>query len=225
MGQEGRQARLNDRVATEVGKANDGMLELKDGSLSIDGQIVFHNLSFVVRPGELKTISADYHHAVVEVMLGFRALDEGWATLEGELMTARSARLLRSQMVYIPAELPVWDGSGQAPKVSALLHAPFGLESCEESFSKRGLLTEWEKLNIDPASYDRRVDEVDSRTLRCMILSVAGVLQRPVVVAEILHDSSLASIDVECRYLRSLADSGRAVLLATNKVEMLNAQL
>ncbi|MBQ6652887.1 MAG: hypothetical protein IJM81_05770 [Prevotella sp.] len=193
------------------------MLELKEGSLSIDGRTVFRDLSFVVRPGEMKTVAADYHHAVVEAVLGFRALDEGWATLEGELMTSRSARLLRSQMVYIPAELPTWDGSGQAPLVSALLRAPFELDSCEDSFRRRDLMAEWEKLGIDAVWYDRRADEADGLTLRRIMLSVAGVLRRPVVVAEILHDGSQASIDVECRYLRGLADSGRAVLLVTNE--------
>ena len=108
------------------------MLELKDGRLSIEGQVVFRHLSFLAEQGEMVVLTGTARHSAVEALMGFRMMDEGWASVDCEPMLPLSAPLLRRQMVYVPADLPLWNGSGRAPRVSSLLRAPFKVEGCNE---------------------------------------------------------------------------------------------
>ena len=74
------------------------MLELKDGRLSINGQVVFRNLSFVAEPREVLLLTGKGRHSVVEALMGFRMMDEGWVSVDYEPMLPLSATLLRGRV-------------------------------------------------------------------------------------------------------------------------------
>ena len=190
------------------------MLELKDGRLSINGQVVFRNLSFVAEPREVLLLTGKGRHSVVEALMGFRMMDGGWVSVDYEPMLPLSATLLRGQIVYVPADLPVWNGTEHGPRVSSLLRAPFKVATCNEQFSKQALMAEWALLGIDAELFDRRAAEIDSTTLRRIMLSLAGVLQRSVVVVDFPDDGGGYSLEGD--YLRRLAEKGRAVVVSAD---------
>lgn len=190
------------------------MLELKDGRLSINGQVVFRNLSFVAEPREVLLLTGKGRHSVVEALMGFRMMDGGWVSVGYEPMLPLSATLLRGQIVYVPADLPVWNGTEHGPRVSSLLRAPYKTGACDESFSKQAFMDEWNLLGIETELFDLRVTELDLSTLRRIILSLAGVLKRPVVVVDFPDDGG--GYDLEGDYLRRLADKGRAVVVSAD---------
>ena len=190
------------------------MLELKDGRLSINGQVAFRNLSFVAEPGAMLVLTGKGRHTAVEALMGFRMMDEGWVSVDFEPMLPTSATLLRRQMVYVPADLPLWNGTGHAPRVSSLLRAPYKTGACDESFSKQAFMDEWNLLGIEAELFDLRVTELDLSTLRRIILSLAGVLKRPVVVVDFPDDGAEHSMEGD--YLRRLADSGRTVVVSVD---------
>jgi len=81
------------------------MLELKDASLTIEGRELFKKLSFMALDGQLTCITGPAGSgktAMVQVMLGFLPLDDGLVSIDGELLTPRSASVFRRLMAYIP---------------------------------------------------------------------------------------------------------------------------
>lgn len=82
---------------------------MKDGCLTVNGRKVFENLSFVARAGEpfrLTSLKGEDRTLLAKVLLGLWPLDSGYITIDGVLLTARSAPYMRKWMAYLPQELP-----------------------------------------------------------------------------------------------------------------------
>ena len=94
------------------------MLELKDASLTIEGRELFKKLSFMALDGQLTCITGPAGSgktAMVQVMLGFLPLDDGLVSIDGELLTPKSAPFFRRQMAYVPQRLLVPEGYDKVP--------------------------------------------------------------------------------------------------------------
>ena len=86
------------------------MLELKDATLTADGRRLFTNLSLMAQDGQLTCITGPAgagKTALLHVMLGFATLDDGLVSVDGELLTPRSAPAFRRLMAYLPQRRPV----------------------------------------------------------------------------------------------------------------------
>lgn len=91
----------------ETGKRK--IYEMKDGCLTVNGRKVFEKLSFVARAGEpfrLNSLKGEDRTLLAKVLLGLWPLDSGYITIDGALLTARSAPYMRKWMAYLPQELP-----------------------------------------------------------------------------------------------------------------------
>jgi hypothetical protein len=81
------------------------MVELKDATLTVDGQTLFTNLSVMAMNGKL-TIITGLHGTgkttLLRAMMGFIGLDQGLVSIDGELLTPLSATTFRRSMVYLP---------------------------------------------------------------------------------------------------------------------------
>lgn len=81
------------------------MLELKDATLTIDGQTLFKRLSLMAQDGQMTCITGPSgcgKTAMIRAMMGFIPLDEGLVSVDGELLTALSAPTFRRLMGYMP---------------------------------------------------------------------------------------------------------------------------
>ena len=81
------------------------MLELKDASLTLGGRQLFARLSLMAQDGQMTCImgpAGSGKTAMVQVMLGLLALDEGLVSVDGELLTPLSAPVFRQMMAYVP---------------------------------------------------------------------------------------------------------------------------
>lgn len=84
------------------------ILELKDTTLSLAGVTLWTEFSLIVKGGELVTLSGwtrDNRKALMEVIWGVLPLDQGYVSIDGELITALSAPYLRKKMAYLPHEV------------------------------------------------------------------------------------------------------------------------
>ena len=84
------------------------ILELKDTTLSSAGVTLWTEFSLIVKGGELVTLSGwtrDNRKALMEVIWGVLPLDQGYVSIDGELITALSAPYLRKKMAYLPHEV------------------------------------------------------------------------------------------------------------------------
>lgn len=86
------------------------MLELKDISLRLDGRPLFSHFSLMAYDGQLTCVTGPAGSgktALVRLMLGFLAPDEGVVSIDGEVLTALSAPAFRQLMVYVAQPEPV----------------------------------------------------------------------------------------------------------------------
>lgn len=84
------------------------MLELKDATLTIGGQQLFGNLSFMALDGQITCITGPAGSGktlLLQTLLGLLALDEGLVSIDGELLTPLSAPTFRRMMAYVPQKV------------------------------------------------------------------------------------------------------------------------
>jgi ABC-type uncharacterized transport system ATPase subunit len=84
------------------------ILELKDTTLSLAGVTLWTDFSLIVKGGVIVTLSGwtrDNRKALMEVIWGLLPLDQGFVSIDGELITTLSAPYLRKKMAYLPHEV------------------------------------------------------------------------------------------------------------------------
>ena len=84
------------------------MLEVKDATITAWGKTLVKGLSFIVRDGQLTCITGAEHSGkttLLRTLMGFLPVDEGFVSIDGELLTVLSASAFRSMMVYLPQEM------------------------------------------------------------------------------------------------------------------------
>ena len=183
------------------------MLELKDVSMSWDGRRWINRLSLIVRDGEMACLAGDAgcdNDSLLMAILGLRPVDEGYITVDGELLTVDSAETFRTMMAYVPQRVvvPAYE------KVSDLVKGVFGLKANKGSkFVKTVLMETWRSIGLDEALLDKNVNDVDNALLRVIVLSVIMLLKKPIVLV------SEPKAGVEIGLLRKMAGQGSVVLV------------
>ena len=123
------------------------MLEVKNASLQIDGDMLFQNLSFSVGDGEMLCVtgpSGAGKTTLLRAILGFQPLDEGYISIDGELLTPSSAGEFRKTMAYVPQDIAL-----PAERVSDLCAMLSGLRANRGvALSKERLMEEWGRLGL-----------------------------------------------------------------------------
>lgn len=84
------------------------MLEVKDTTITAWGKTLVSGLSFIARDGQLTCITGSEQSGkttLIRTLMGFLPVKEGFVSIDGELLTVRSAHAFRSLMVYLPQEI------------------------------------------------------------------------------------------------------------------------
>ena len=84
------------------------MLEVKDATISVSGQILIQNLSLIAPDGEITCITGPEGSgktAFLRTLMGFLPVDKGFVTVDGELLTVKSAPAFRQFMCYLPQNI------------------------------------------------------------------------------------------------------------------------
>ena len=181
------------------------MLELKDASLTRDGKTLFSHLSMMALDGHLTCITGPRSSgktALIRVLLGFVAPDEGLVSINGELLTPLSAATFRRMMVYLPQASPTTplqlERGGSQREVESISHGSLYLESVWCGAEGDG----WP---CSETSVSTTAPTVDSH-----LPATAAIV--------IADDPSLALMDP----LRRLCANGSAVVVATCRKEYLD---
>lgn len=192
------------------------MLEIKNASLKVGDTDLFCGLSFAVNDGGMVCVmgpSGSGKTTLLRALLGFRPLDGGHVSIDGELLTPSSAEEFRKIMAYVPQEVAL-----PTEWVADMVAMLFSLKiNRGMAFSKPRLMEEWGRLGLDPSLYDRRVAELSGGERQRVMLSVAGLLARPILLA----DEPTSALDAEAaalvgEYLRRMADGGSTVVVVTH---------
>lgn len=84
------------------------MLEVKDATIRMGEKTLMRGLSFIAQDGQMTCItgpSGSGKTALIRTLMGFLPVGEGFVSVDGELLTVRSASAFRQMMIYLPQNM------------------------------------------------------------------------------------------------------------------------
>jgi ABC-type transport system involved in cytochrome bd biosynthesis fused ATPase/permease subunit len=194
------------------------MLEVKDATIAIGEKTLATGLSFTARDGQLTCITGPAGSGkttMIRTLMGFLPVREGFVSVDGELLTVRSAHAFRTMMVYLPQQMQMLRHQLMPPEApecepdEQTVWAPVlpllqeGLGEVTSGFG-----------DITPLSAD------DIFLLASETLQQAA--DKPIVIA----DEPAAHLTFELtqrmlELLRQQAAAGKTVLIASRKAEVI----
>ena len=171
-------------------------------------QVLLGGLSFSADDGEVVCITGESgcgKTSLLRAILGFIPLHEGHISIDGELLTPAAAGEFRKYMAYVPQDLAM-----PMETVGEMVKMPFALKAnISTPFSKARLMEEWQKLDLAPELYDKKVSELSGGQRQRIFISTLGLLQKSIVLA----DEPTSALDAHTtalvlNYLKALAAKG-----------------
>lgn len=192
------------------------MLEIKNVKIKFGDKTLLGGLSLSAEDGQVVCISGDSgcgKTSLLRAILGFLPLEEGHVSIDGELLTPAAAGEFRKFMAYVPQDLAM-----PMETVEEMVKMPFALKAnISTPFSKKSLMEEWQKLDLDSELYDKKVSELSGGQRQRIIISTLGLLQKPIVLA----DEPTSALDAHTtalvlNYLKALASKGATVITVSH---------
>ena len=84
------------------------MLEVKDATIRVGDKTLMSGLSFIAKDGQMTCVkgsSGSGKSALIRTLMGFLPVGEGFVSVDGELLTIRSASAFRQIMIYLPQNM------------------------------------------------------------------------------------------------------------------------
>lgn len=159
------------------------MLEIKNGRIDRDGKPLFSQLSFMAKEGEVVCVAGSQgcgKSSLLQAMMGFIPLDEGWLNVDGDLVNIHSAPFFRRKMAFLPQNVNM-----PYDKVSDMISSLFSLKR-EKKFDemKETLMTLWEEIGIATEVFDKKLSEMTTSEQRVILLSGLCVLEKELVLLD-----------------------------------------
>jgi|GEM_PF-872129 ABC-type cobalamin/Fe3+-siderophores transport systems, ATPase components len=159
------------------------MLEIKNGRIDRDGKPLFSQLSFMAKEGEVVCVAGSQgcgKSSLLQAMMGFMPLDEGWLNVDGDLVNIHSAPYFRRRMAFLPQNVNM-----PYDKVSDMISSLFSLKR-EKKFDemKETLMTLWEEIGIATEVFDKKLSEMTTSEQRVILLSGLCVLEKELVLLD-----------------------------------------
>ena len=179
-------------------------------------QVLLGGLSFSADDGEVVCITGESgcgKTSLLRAILGFIPLHEGHISIDGELLTPAAAGEFRKYMAYVPQDLAM-----PMETVGEMVKMPFALKAnISTPFSKARLMEEWQKLDLAPELYDKKVSELSGGQRQRIFISTLGLLQKSIVLA----DEPTSALDAHTtalvlNYLKALAAKGATVITVSH---------
>lgn len=106
------------------------MLEVKDATITAGGKTLVTGLSFIVRDGQLACVTGAEHSGkttLLRTLMGFLPVEQGFVSIDGELLTVRSAHAFRSMMIYLPQQMQMLRHQLNAPEAPVCEAEEYGV--------------------------------------------------------------------------------------------------
>lgn len=193
------------------------MLEVKDATIVAGGRIFAAGLSFMARDGKLTCITGSVGSgktALIRTLMGFLPVGGGFVSVDGELLTLRSAHAFRSMMAYLPQQMHKLrhhvspDSCIPTPNTSLL-------------FADSDEYGVWNAL-LPSAAEDKPSEPLSPEELfQLAQKTIEAAKDKPIVIAD--EPAALLTPELSMqmlRLLRSQAAAGKTVLITSRKQQL-----
>lgn len=185
------------------------MLEFKDATIRVGEQIFPNRLSFIARDGEITCIAGPESSGkttLIRTLMGFLPVNEGFVSVDGELLTIHSAHAFRQMMVYLPQQITL---------LAHQLRAPEPEEPEPEEFAV------WNAL-MAVANTESTPEPLDAEQIMMLVeRTLADAAEKPIVIAD--EPTAFLTPELTMRMLELLrrqAEAGKTVLVTSRKPQV-----
>ena len=187
------------------------MLEFKDATIKVGERVLVERLSLIAKDGELTCVTGPEGSGkttLLRTLMGFLPVNEGFVSVDGELLTIHSAHAFRKMMVYLPQQMQL---------LAHQLREPEPLEpEAEEYVVWNGVLPLVIKQVAPEPLNAEKIMMLAEKTL-------SEANGKSIVIAD--EPTSLFSPELTMRMiqlLRQQAEMGKTVLVASRKPQVVD---
>ncbi len=187
------------------------MLEFKDATIKVGERVLVERLSLIAKDGELTCVTGPEGSGkttLLRTLMGFLPVNEGFVSVDGELLTIHSAHAFRKMMVYLPQQMQL---------LAHQLREPEPLEpEAEEYVVWNGVLPSVIKQVAPEPLNAEEIMMLAEKTL-------SEANGKSIVIAD--EPTSLLSPELTMRMiqlLRQQAEMGKTVLVASRKPQVVD---
>ena len=187
------------------------MLEFKDATIKVGEWILPMRLSFIARDGEVTCVTgpeASGKTTLIRTLMGFLPVNEGFVSVDGELLTIHSSHAFRQMMVYLPQQIQL---------LAHQLRVPDPEEPEAEEYGV------WNDL-MPAANMESTPEPLNAEEILMLAeQTLQEAADKPIVIADeptafLSPELTMRMMDLLCRQ----AKAGKTVLVTTRKPQVAN---
>ena len=187
------------------------MLEFKDATIKVGGRVLVEHFSLIARDGQLTCVTGPEGSGkttLLRTMMGFLPVNEGFVSVDGELLTIYSAHAFRKMMAYLPQQMQL---------LAHQLREPEPLEPEAEEYAV------WNGV-LPSVIKESRPEPLNAEEIMMLAeKTLSEAKDKPIVIAD--EPTALLSPELTMRMiqlLRQQAEMGKTVLVASRKPQMID---
>jgi ABC-type cobalamin/Fe3+-siderophores transport system ATPase subunit len=185
------------------------MLEFKDATIKVGEWILPMRLSFIARDGEVTCVmgpEASGKTTLIRTLMGFLPVNEGFVSVDGELLTIHSSHAFRQMMAYLPQQIQL---------LAHQLRVPEPEEPEAEEFAV------WNDL-MSAANTESTPKPLNAEEIVMLAeQTLKEAADKPIVIAD--EPTAFLTPELTMRMmelLRKQAEAGKTVLVTTRKPQV-----
>ena len=182
------------------------MLEVKDATIAVGGQILATGLSFMARDRQLTCITGPEGSGkttLLRTLMGFLPVGSGYVSVDGELLTVKSSQAFRRMMAYLPQQIQMLRHQLEPPEAPVCEADDYGI---------------WNPLPPKAIVSRQPMPLAADDIFRLVEQTLQEVSGKQIIIA----DEPAARLTPELaermlQLLRNHADAGKTVLIASRR--------
>lgn len=185
------------------------MLEFKDATIKVGEWILPMRLSFIARDGEVTCVTGPEDSGkttLIRTLMGFLPVNEGFVSVDGELLTIHSSHAFRQMMSYLPQQIQL---------LAHQLRVPEPEEPEAEEFAV------WNDL-MSAANTESMPEPLNAEEIVMLAeQTLKEAADKPIVIAD--EPTAFLTPELTMRMmelLRKQAEAGKTVLVTTRKPQV-----